>query len=357
MVYRLRPVSLRRTIAMLTSRIGTAQIASGAASVKVAALLSEAWTAVKPSVSPVTMLPVSPRNTRAGGKLKYRNASSPPTSAATSVASARWPPAGSNRQRTATAVPSTIPTAAAKPSIPSSRLTALTAPSRKKAVKGTAATPNSISYPATPSRRMTVPPTTSSPTARHCPSNFCRPRRPKVSSAKPTAASTPAAARNVSSRPPARVHNAAAPGTAFVTASPASTATATPSPASTASPPPRGTARSCSLRRASGASTAFHRGSSLMSGGSSVNAVTRPTARQIRTNVMPSGEPGGVTRGSSCGRGQRLPGIAASARRGFVKIRGKQDSSCGLPACTPSGAARRRECHSIDDPHPVPRLR
>ena len=64
-----RPVSLRRTIAATTSNIGRVITTAGAVIASVAEVFSVPCMPSMPTVSPMTMLPESPRKMLAGGRL------------------------------------------------------------------------------------------------------------------------------------------------------------------------------------------------------------------------------------------------------------------------------------------------
>ena len=63
------PVSFRRMMAASISKNGMVRIATGVTRAMVAGALSALFDAHTPTTRPITMLPESPRNTEAGGKL------------------------------------------------------------------------------------------------------------------------------------------------------------------------------------------------------------------------------------------------------------------------------------------------
>src|SRR5579885_2203755 len=140
----LRPLSLRRRMAMDVSNMGVLKSTTGTASVNPAAFLAEASSAKAPTRKPKGKLPESPRKIFAGGQLNSRN----PTRAPERIVASRHISALPCHQAIAATVNETIsPTEPASPSRPSTRFTKFAQETSHKRLMGMASHEKSKSHP------------------------------------------------------------------------------------------------------------------------------------------------------------------------------------------------------------------
>ena len=169
-------------MAAIESKMGKAQIASGAAMATVAGPFMEPPIAKVPTTRPINILPASPKKILAGGKLNLKNPNRLPVNTAPTTATAVWP---SSRAMIEIVAHRIMPIVVARPSMPSSKFREFMAPSNQKMVKATENGPSSILCSKITKDLISSPALITIAAATTCPSSLYRPRMPKRSSYNP----------------------------------------------------------------------------------------------------------------------------------------------------------------------------